>query len=162
MTVYLFKNLFKPALIILSIVFGLVLTLFLILMIAFFHVALLIVFLGLAVAYGVLIYLAFLLSRSTKYYLQETDAYLEIRYPSINYERGLLRLPYKAIVEFQYYPLKSKNSWLNLVQYGAIPGCVYITYITAHGQRLTELMGYIDQNDAQMLAERYGVDLQVM
>lgn len=162
MVVYLNRELFKPAMIVLSIAFGIFMLLFLILMIAVFHIALLIIFLALAVAYGVIVFLAWMVSKANKYYLEEKQGYLEIRYPTMNHGKGLMQMPYKAIVGFHYYPLKSKESWMNFINYGAVPGCTYITYISPRGQKVTELMGYITQDDAEALAQRYRVECTIM
>lgn len=159
---YLNKELFKPALILLSIAFGAVLTLFLILMIAVFHIVLLIAFFALAAAYGALVYLAWRISKSQKYYLSGGKVFLEICYPTINYGRGKIQVPYKAIVEFQYFPLNSFKSWINLVTYGVAPECIYIKYVTPHGRCITELMGYVKYDEIKAIAEQLGVSVTVM
>ena len=161
MTIYLNRELFKPALIVLSIGFGALELLFLILMIAAFHVVLLITFFLLAVAYGVLLYLAWLISQSNKYCIKEMRGYLDITYPTINYDKGRLRLPYKAILGFEHYPIESKESWINFVRYGHVPGCTYLVYVTAFGQKNTELIGYVTKSDAIALGKRYGVNTEV-
>lgn len=157
MTVYLNRELFKPAMIVLSAAFGALILLFLILTIAFFNVVLLVILLALAAVYGVSFYLVWLVSKSNKYYMEEKRGFLDIRYPTINYGRGHLQVPYKALVEFQYYPLQSKNSWINFITYGAVPGCTYLSYHTPQGKVVTELLGYITKSDAEALAQRYGV-----
>lgn len=159
---YLNKELFKPALILLSAAFGLLLTLFLILMIAFFHFILLIVFFALAIAYGVLVFLAWRLSKSTKYYMTSGKGFLEIQYPTINYGRGKLQVPFQAIMGFQYFPLKALSSWKNFVTYGAAPECIYIQYVTKQGRTITELMGYVTYDEIKAVADQLNVEVAVM
>ena len=159
---YLNKEFIKPALIVLSIAFGLLLTLFLILMIALFHFLLLILFFVIAAAYGVLVFLAWKVSKSQKYYLSAGQGYFDICYPTINYGRGKIRVPYKAIVEFQYFPLNSLKSWQNLIEYSAPPECVYIKYITRHGQSVTELMGYVKYEDIKSIADQLKLEVVIM
>ena len=158
MTIYLNRELFKPALIVLSAGFGVLGLLFLILMIFAFHVVLLITFFLLALGYGVLLYLARLLSASNKYCIKEMRQYLDITYPTINYEKGRLQLPYKAICGFEHYSIDTKEGWLNLVERGHLPGCTYITYVTKFGRKNTELIGYVTKSDAIALGKRYGVE----
>ncbi len=157
MTVYLNRMLFKPALIVLSIIFGFFFVLFAILTIATFHVVLLVLTLVVAAAYGVLVGLAYLVSKADKYYLREEEPGLLIRYPTMNFDRGAIRIPYKALIGFEFFPLKSKSSWINFITYGVLPDCVYITYINRHGRKVTELMGYITQSDVEALARRYNI-----
>ena len=159
---YLNKQLFKPALIVLSIPFGAVLALFLILTIATLHVLALVVFLVLAAAYGVLVYLAWRITKSTKYYLTVGPGFFEIQYPTINYGRGKIKIPYEAIVEFQYFPLNSMKSWKNLVTYGAVPECIYVKYVTRHGRLVTELLGYVTYKEMKAIADQLKLKVVVM
>ncbi len=157
MTVFLNRTVFKPALILASVVGGFFFLLFLILTIAVFHVILLIITLLIVVLYGGVLAGAYWLSRSEKYYLKEHKQGIEIRYPTMNYGRGVMKIPYKAIVGFEFYSMNTKEGWLNLFNRSALPDCVYITYINRYGKIVTELMGYITQADAQALAQRYNV-----
>lgn len=157
MKVYLSRTFFKPALIVLSILFGFAFLLFLILTIACYHLFLLIVLLAIAVAYGVMVLLAYLFSKSEKYYLQEIEGGLEIRFPKINSDHGFIKMPYKVLVGFEFFPMKSKEAWRNLVTNCVVPECVYVTYINPRGRKVTELMGYITRDDVEALAQRYGV-----
>ena len=159
---YLNKQLFKPALIVLSIPFGAALALFLILTITTFHVVALIAFLVLAVAYGVLIYLAWKISKAMKYYLTAGPGFLEIKYPTINYGRGKIKIPYESIVEFQYFPLNSIKSWKNLVNESAVPECIYIKYITKQGKCISELMGYVTYKEIKAIADQLKRKVVVM
>ncbi len=161
MQVFLTRTFFKPALIVLSILFGFAFLLFLGLTIAFYHVFLLILTLAIVMAYGVCVSLAFLFSKSEKYYLREIEGGLEIRYPKLNRNRGSIKMPYKALIGFEFFPIKSKNAWLNLVEYCIVPDCVYITYINPRGRKVTELMGYITQADVEALAQRYNVSVTI-
>ncbi len=161
MTVYLNRTFFKPALMILSVIFGFFFLVFLILTIAAFHIIILLLLLGVTIAYGVLVFLAYLLSKSEKFYLQEQEEGIEIKYPTINFERGLARIPYKALISFEFYPIKSKNAWIHFFTYGVVPDCVYITYIDRYGRQVTELTGYITQSDAEALAQRYNMQFIV-
>lgn len=161
MKVFLTRTFFKPALIVLSILFGFAFLLFLGLTIAFYHVFLLILTLAIVVAYGVCVLLAFLFSKSEKYYLREIEGGLEIRYPKLNNNRGSIKMPYKALVGFEFFHIKSKNAWLNLAEYCIVPDCVYVTYINPRGRKVTELMGYITQADVEALAQRYNVNVTI-
>lgn len=161
MKVFLTRTFFKPALIVLSILFGFAFLLFLGLTIAFYHVFLLILTLAIVAAYGVCVLLAFLFSKSEKYYLREIEGGLEIRYPKLNNNRGSIKMPYKALVGFEFFPIKSKNAWLNLAEYCIVPDCVYVTYINPRGRKVTELMGYITQADVEALAQRYNVSVTI-
>ncbi len=157
MTVYLNRMLFKPALIVLSAIFGLFFLLFAILTIAAFNVVLLVITILVAVAYGVMVALVYRVSKLDKYYLREEEPGLLIRYPTMNFDRGAIRIPYKALIGFEFYPIHSKASWLHFMTTGIIPGCVYVTYINRYGHRVTELMGYITQSDVEALAQRYNM-----
>lgn len=157
MKVYLCRTFFKPALLVLSILFGFAFLLFLLLTILFFHPFLLILSIAIAVAYGVMVWLAYRFSKSEKYYLQEIEGGLEIRYPKINSDRGVVKMPYKALIGFEFFPLKSKKAWLHLAKNCVVPECVYVTYINPRGRKVTELMGYITQADVEALARRYRV-----
>ena len=161
MTIYLNRELFTPALIVLSAVFGVLELLFLILTIAAFHVLLLIVVFLLAAAYGALVYLAWWLSRSEKYNMKEMRGYLDISYPTINRDKGRLRLPYDAIIGFEYYSLDTKEGWLNFIRYGHLPGCTYLVYVSPYRECATELLGYVTKSDAIALGKRYGVSTEV-
>ncbi len=157
MTVYLTRTFFKPAWIVLSILFGFFFLFFGILTIAFFDVLLLAMTLIVVAAYGVLVGLAYWFSKSKKYYLQEEQQGLHVRFPKINFDKGEIRIPYGALVGFDFFPLRSKNTWLNFIAYAVVPECVYVTYVNRYGQRVTELMGYITQSDAEALAQRYNI-----
>ena len=159
---YLNKEFFKPALIILSIAFGLLLTLFLVLMIVVFHFLLLILFFVAAAVYGGLVFFAWKVSKSQKYYLTAGEGFLDVCYPTINYGRGKMRIPYKAIIEFQYFPLNSFQSWKNLVEYSVPPECIYIKYVTPHGQVVTELLGYVKYEDIKSMADQLKLEVVIM
>ena len=159
---YLNKELFKPALIVLSGAFGFLFVLFLILMLVIFHWILLLAFFIISIAYGILLLLAWKLSKSKKYYLASGKGFLEIHYPTVNYGRGKLRVPFKAILSFEYYPIKSWESWKTFVSYGSLPECVYITYVTQNGRKNTELIGYVTYEEIKAIADQLGVETKIM
>lgn len=160
MKVYLTRTFFKPALLLSSILFGFAFLLFLSLTIAFYHIFLLILTLAIVMAYGGCVLFAFLFSKSEKYYLQEIEGGLEIRYLKLN-NRGSIKMPYKALIGFEFFPIKTKDAWLNFVEYCVVPDCVYVTYINPRGRKVTELMGYITQADVEALAQRYNVSVTI-
>ena len=159
--VYLNKKQLIPTVIVLSVVCAPFILGGLIWMIADFHLAALALF-GLAsVVYGVLVFLVYKNSKSTKNYLNLTEEYVEIVYPEINFDRGVLRLPYEAIVEFTHYKMISLETLKTMINYGSMPNCVYITYMS-HGREVTEMMGYLDYNEIKEIAESCGVPLQAL
>lgn len=159
--IYLNKKALKPSVIVLSVVFVPLILITLIWMIAAFHVAALILFFMLSALYGAALYLAYRHARSTKNYLALTEQYIEIVYPEVNFERGLLQLPYEAIVEFTHYKMISWEALKNLVNYGAMPNCVYITYVS-YGRQVKELIGHLDYNEIKEIADACGVPLQAL
>lgn len=160
MKVYLTRTFFKPAMLVLSILFGFAFLLFLSLTIAFYHIFLLILTLATVVAYGMCVLFAFLFSKSEKYYLREIEGGLEIRYPKLN-NRGSIKMPYNALIGFEFFPIKTKDAWLNLAEYCVVPDCVYVTYINPYGRKVTELMGYITQADVEALGQRYNASVTI-
>ena len=86
--IYLNDKFFKPALLVLSAIFGLVTLVFLLLMIFSFHWLLLVILAVLLGAYGVLVWLAYMVSKSKKRFLRVREGNLEVKYPTVNYGRG--------------------------------------------------------------------------
>ena len=82
--IYLNDKFFKPALLVLSAIFGLVALVFLLLMIFSFHWLLLVILAVLLGAYGVLVWLAYMVSQSKKRFLRVREGNLEIKYPTVN------------------------------------------------------------------------------
>ena len=162
MTVYLNKNFFKPAALVFSAVFSILLLLIVTSLIVRFHVITLIglfVFLGI---YGGVLGFFYYKSKSQKEYLKETNEYLEIHYPEVNYYKDDIRLPYNAITGFTYYSMTSWKGWENFIKTGALPGCMYIHYLTPRGKSVDALIGYWDKDFAQKFVSRYGLTLKIV
>ena len=156
------EKFFKPALLVLSVVFGFATLVFLLLTIFSFHWLMLLFIAALLAVYGLLLWGAWLVSQSPKQYLMEYADGLEIKYPNVSYQRGLAQIPYECIIQFEYYSLRSVESWKNLLESGAPPECFYIKYYNKYNREVRELIGYPDYMMMLELAERYGIPLMLM
>ncbi len=162
MTVYLNKNFFKPAALVLSAAFSVLFLLIIVSLIVTFHVITLIGLFVFLAAYGGLLWFAYYKSTSKKDYLLETNQYLEIHYPEVNFYKDDIRLPYNAITGFTYYSMTSWKGWENFIKTGALPGCMYIHFLTPRGKTVDALIGHWEKDFAQKFVSRYGLVLKII
>ena len=160
--IYLNDKFFKPALLVLSAIFGLATLIFLLLMIFSFHWLLLVILAVLLGAYGVLVWLAYMVSKSKKRFLRVREGNLEVKYPTVNYGRGVVRIPLQSIIEFEFYGLQSTETWKKFFECGAPPDCFYVKYYNKYDREVCELIGYPDFDQMLGLADGYGIPLMLM
>ena len=153
--IYLNKAFFKPILILESILFLPLSTVFLIACILNFSIALLIG-LGLLVSvYAISTIFLYQYSNSHRYWLTMEDDWLMISYPNIMDNSTELRICKKDIVKIEYYRLFSVRSWLMLHNY-VCPQCAFITFVH-DDKKYHKLCGYPDYKELKALCEKEGI-----
>ena len=148
--IYLKQKQFKPAVILLSILFSPAIIVMLITTIAFYKLELLIILLSLVIIYLLLLLFFLKVSYSKKNYLELGRDNMKIVYPNINKGENELDINYSEINSFDYYKITSFKGWLILTSF-VLPQCVFITY-NNNGNEITELMGHLDYEYIKNLA----------
>lgn len=114
-----------------------------------------------------LVYLTFVFflckkAYSKRYYLISQDDHLEVCFKKnfFNHDTELLRIPYRDILQMDYYRISSIKGWFIL--YSCLfPKSVFITFYNEDKNERTVFIGYMDLNQIRSLAEKGNVELVV-
>ena len=73
-----------------------------------------------------------------------------------------MRIPLQSIVEFEFYGLKSTETWKKFFESVAPPECFNAKYNKKYNREVCELIGYPDFDQMLDLADGYGIPLMLM
>ena len=154
--IYLNSGIFKPALIIFSIIFCPLIAWVMILeFIKFSFIELIVAIVLLFMFLGILM-LSYKISKSKEDFIKIDENCIEIRYPNVSND-GVLKIDINKIERFDYFGFSSLTSWLSLTN-GLVPNSVFITY-TCCSENKEVLIGHPDINEIKKLCQKINVQL---
>ena len=155
--IYLNSGLFKPAVILLSIIILPIAVAGWLLLFDDFRMSVFVVALFLTSIYFLVVWGIYKHSKNKKYWLCVENGFIHFNYPF--YKKQSDKIDVNKIVKVEYYKISSIRAWCML--YNCVcPQCVYITYIN-DDKEMCRHIGYPKFNEIKKVCLSIGVDFFV-
>lgn len=156
---YLEEKQFLPLVLLFSVVFVPIIIGLMVINIVSYNTTSLVILLCCLIAYGLIIFAIWKVSRKKKHYLLLKEQSIEVVYHDIYKGTTKLELSYDQIVQLEYYRLFTIR-WIGLLHSSLVSQCVFMTYMN-NGNQIERHIGYMNYRDAKEITQKLKIRLVV-